>query len=133
MAEHEYSPVSPYLMVHDGNAALEFYQRAFAAKVVETYPHEGKLGHATLKINGSDVMISDEFPSHSEVRSPKTLGGTTSTINLSVDDVDAWFARALEAGAESLRAPNDEFYGRMGKVRDPFGHSWSFSGPKKSG
>jgi len=129
----KYSPVCVYLMVNDGNAALDFYRRAFAADVTETYPYEGKLGHATLKINGSDVMLSDEFPEEiTGVRSPKSLGGTTCTVSLSVDDADAWFDRALAAGAEVIRPPKDEFYGRSGKLRDPFGHTWGIVGPVKN-
>jgi uncharacterized glyoxalase superfamily protein PhnB len=69
-AEKKYSPVSVYLMVNDGNAALDFYRRAFGADVTETYPYEGKLGHATLTVNGGDVMLSDEFPE--AVRSTKS-------------------------------------------------------------
>jgi PhnB protein len=45
--------------------------------------------------------------------------------------VDAWYDRAIAAGATDVRAPKDEFYGRMGKLRDPFGHVWSLSGPPK--
>jgi PhnB protein len=94
--------------------------------------NEGKLGHATLKINGSNVMLSDEFPEHvTGVRSPKSLRGTTCTVSLAVDDADAWFDRALAAGAEVVRPLNDEFYGRSGKVRDPFGHTWGIVGPVK--
>jgi len=129
---HEYSPVSPYLMVDQGNEALEFYKQAFGAEVIETYPWEGRLGHATLRINGGDVMLSGEFPEYYErtgTKSPATLGGTTCTISLAVDDVDKWHARATGAGAQTLREPTNEFYGRMSKVRDPFGHVWSFTGP----
>ena len=137
MAEEarKYSPVSVYLMVNDGNAALDFYRRAFAADVIETYPWEGKLGHATLSVNGADVMLSDEFPeAMTGTRSPKSLGGTTCTVSLSVDDADAWFERARAAGAEVIRPLKDEFYGRAGKVRDPFGHVWGILGPiKKTG
>ena len=129
----KYSPVAVYLMVNDGNAALDFYRRAFAADVTETYPYEGKLGHATLTINGGDVMLSDEFPEAiTGVRSPKSLGGTTCTVSLSVDDADAWFDRALAAGAEVIRPLKDEFYGRSGKLRDPFGHTWGIVGPVKN-
>jgi PhnB protein len=129
----KYSPVSVYLMVNDGNAALDFYKRAFAADVTETYPWEGKLGHATLRVNGSDVMLSDEFPeAMTGVRSPKSLGGTTCSVSLAVDDADAWFERARAAGAEVIRPLNDEFYGRSGKVRDPFGHVWGIVGPVKN-
>jgi len=123
-------------MVHDGAGALDWYQRALGATCSERYDQDGKLGHATLRVNGGTIMLSDEFPEYQEVvgtSAPKTLGGTTSTINLSVDDVDAWHARAVKAGASSLRPPNDEFYGRMSKMRDPYGHVWSFTGPKKAG
>lgn len=130
--EQAHAPVGVYLMVHDGEGALDFYRRAFNAEVVETYPWEGKLGHATLNINGGQVMLSDEFPEAlTGTRSPKSLGGTTTTISLSVDDADAWFDRAVAAGAEVIRPLNDEFYGRSGKVRDPFGHTWGVVGPVK--
>jgi PhnB protein len=125
-----HAPIQIYLMVHDGSAALEFYKRAFNAEVTETYPHEGKLGHATLKMNGGEMMLSDEFDEAiTGVRSPQSLGGTTSTVTLNVDDADRWFHRALEAGATVVRPLNDEFYGRSGKVRDPFGHTWGIVGP----
>lgn len=126
----EYSPVSVYLMVDNGNAALDFYRRAFGAEVIETYPHEGKLGHATIRINGSDVMLSDEFPEElTGTRSPKSLGGTTCTVSLAVDDADTWFERARNAGSVVIRPLKDEFYGRSGKLRDPFGHTWGIVGP----
>jgi PhnB protein len=129
-----YSPVSVYLTVDDGFAAIEFYKKAFAAEVRETYPWEGRLGHATLSINGGDVMLADGFDETiTGMRSPKALGGTSCTISLSVADVDHWFDRAIGAGCTVIRPANDEFYGRMGKVRDPYGHAWGFTGPAKGG
>lgn len=138
MAEHtpdtsQYAPLSVYLMVDRGEEALAFYTAAFGAEVTETYPWEGKLGHATLKINGGEVMVSDEFPeAMTGVRSPRSLGGTTTTVSLTVDDADRWFERAVAAGAEVVRPLNNEFYGRSGKVRDPFGHTWGLLGPIKA-
>ena len=136
MAEEalNYAKVSPYIMVDKGAEAIEFYKRAFAAQERDRYDFEGKVGHVGLTINGADVMLSDEYPEHVEVvgtLSPKTLGGTTSTISLNVDDVDAWHERAVAAGAASLREPRDEFYGRQAKLRDPFGHVWGLVGPKR--
>ncbi len=130
----KYAPLGVYLMVHDGQAALDFYRRAFAAEIGDTYPHEGKLGHAELKINGGEVMLSDEFPVDVSggVSSPQALGGTTMTVSLAVDDADAWFERAVAAGAEVMRPLSDQFYGRSGKLRDPFGHTWGILGPKKA-
>jgi PhnB protein len=54
------------------------------------------------------------------------LGGSPVTISLYVEDVDAVFARALEAGATEVRAVTDQFYGdRAGQFSDPWGHLWS--------
>ena len=131
-----YAKVAPYLMVDDGAAAITFYKTAFAAVERDLYEWEGKVGHAGLTINGSDVMLSDEYPHHADLigtKSPKTLGGTTMTVSLNVDDVDAWYARAVTAGAIPLREPKDEFYGRQAKLRDPFGHVWGLIGPKSAG
>lgn len=121
--------VAPYLCVRDGAAAIEFYKTAFAAEELQRYEHEGKLGHATLRINDSLLMLADEFLDMEELVgnvAPDTLGGrTTFSINLSVDDADAWFDRAIAAGATVIRPVTDEFFGRHGKLRDPFGHVWS--------
>ena len=129
-----YPRVAPYLMVRGAKAAINFYQRAFGAVEVERYDMEdGRVGHSTLSLNGGSVMLSDEFPEYLDkvgTRSPDDLGGTTTTINLAVDDVDAWFAKAIDCGATALRPPQDEFYGRHGKLRDPFGHVWSLVGPR---
>ena len=133
-ADGPYPPVSPYLMVRGAKAAIDFYQRAFGAVESEHYDMGERVGHSTLRINGGVVMLSDEFPEYAAevgTKSPDELGGTTTTVNLAVDDVDAWFDRAINCGATSLRAPKDEFYGRHGKLRDPFGHVWSLVGPAK--
>lgn len=120
--------LAPYLSVRRGGEALAFYKVAFAAEELERYEYQGKIGHATLRINGGIVNLADEFPEHEEQVgnvAPETLGGrTTFTIMLYVDDADAWFDRAIAAGAAVLRPCSDEFYGRHGKVRDPFGHVW---------
>ncbi|WP_439106149.1 VOC family protein [Congregibacter sp.] len=121
--------VAPYLCVRDGAAAIEFYKKAFAAEEVARYGHEGKLGHATLRINDHLLMLADEFLEMEELVgnvAPDTLEGrTTFTIALAVDDADQWFDRAIEAGATAIRPVTDEFFGRHGKLRDPFGHVWS--------
>jgi PhnB protein len=122
--------VAPYLSVRDGAAAIDFYKTAFGAEELERYDYEGKMGHAALRINGGIVMLADEFPDMEDMTgcvAPPTLGGrTTFTVNLSVDNADAWFEKAVAAGATPVRAVSDEFYGRHGKIRDPFGHVWSF-------
>lgn len=134
MNEQTYPPVSPYLMVRGAAQAIEWYRSVFGAVETEHYDHEGRVGHSTLTINGGAIMLSDEYPEYQEqvgTQSPTALGGTTTTITLAVDDVDAWFERATAAGAATLRSPKDEFYGRHAKLRDPFGHVWSLIGPAK--
>lgn len=121
--------VAPYLSVRDGDAAIAFYKTAFGAEELERFDYEGKLGHATLRINDHVLMLADEFPEMEDMTgnvAPPTLGGrTTFTINLTVDDADKWFDRAIKAGATAIRPVTDEFFGRHGKLRDPFGHVWS--------
>lgn len=117
--------VTPYLTVNNGAKALEFYTGAFGA--VETsrlMMPDGRLGHAEIRIGDSVIMMSDEFPEH-DCRSPQTLGGTPVNIHLYVEDVDAFFKRALAAGAKERKPVMDQFYGdRSGQLEDPFGHLW---------
>ena len=121
--------LAPYLSIRGAAEAIAFYAEAFGAEELERYDFEGKIGYALLRINGGHLMLSEEFPEHEAMTgnvAPPTLGGrTTSTINLSVDDADAWFDRAVAAGAEPFRPVTDEFFDRHGKLRDPFGHVWS--------
>ena len=123
MAIHE---LFPYLRVHDAAKAVAFYARAFGAreKLRLTEP-SGRIGHVELDFDGTLLMLSDEFPELG-IRGPHAVGGTTLTLHLHVDDADAMLARAVEAGAEWVRKPQDHFYGeRSGTVRDPFGHEWN--------
>lgn len=120
--------VTPYLVVSSCGRAIEFYKKAFGA--VEVYrmptPDGQRLLHAELKIGGSNVMLSDEFPEHGGNRGPDIVGSTTVTIHLWVPNADKAFARAVEAGAAAIMPPADMFWGdRFGKLRDPFGHEWS--------
>lgn len=120
-----YPPMIPSLAVNDAAKAIEFYRNAFAA--VELYrlidPESGKIGHAELTLNGSLIMLADEYPAHN--KTPGTLGGTTSKFCLMVEDVDAALNRAENAGATVILPPSDQFYGhRSASLRDPFGHEW---------
>jgi len=120
-----YPPLIPALAVHDAKLAIAFYQQAFAA--TELYrlidPESGKIGHAELSINGSMIMLADEYSGFN--KSPQTLRGTTVKLTLMVDDVDDCVARASAAGATVVMPPSDQFYGhRSATIRDPFGHEW---------
>jgi PhnB protein len=124
--------ITPYLCCKGGAAALDFYAKAFGA--VETLRIQGKdgsIGHAGITIEGSPLMVSDEWPDGG-VFSPQTLGGTPVTVHMYVKNVDALVARAGKAGATVVRAPQDEPYGdRSATLRDPFGHRWMVATKKE--
>lgn len=127
--------LSPSLVVDDAAAAIDFYVKAFGATEYGRVPHpDGRLVHAALDINGSMVMLNDDFPEMTEGKSstPKALGGTPVTLHLQVTDVEAAFQRAVEAGAEVVAPLEDQFWGdRYGVVCDPFGHHWSLGQPMR--
>lgn len=125
--------LSPYLIVDDAAAAIDFYVTAFGAVELGRVPGpDGRLINAAVQINGFTVMLNDDFPEMTEGTSmtPKSLGGTPVTIHLTVTDVDDWFQRALDAGATVVQPLEDQFWGdRYGAVQDPFGHRWSMGQP----
>jgi PhnB protein len=123
-----YHTVSPYLAVEDAARAIEYYAKAFGAKeVVHMDSPDGKVGHAELEIGDSRVMLSDPFP-QSSTRSPKELGGTSVSVFMYVEDVDALVKQAVDAGATVTMEVADQFWGdRFGTITDPFGHVWNIA------
>ena len=120
--------VTPHLICAGAAQAIEFYKKAFGAKVVMRLDGpDGKVMHACVQIGDSAVMLADEFPSYGAL-GPKALKGTPVTIHLVVDNADKFAARAVRAGA-SLRMPiQDMFWGdRYGQIEDPFGHRWAIA------
>jgi PhnB protein len=123
-----YHTVTPYLILRGAAAALEFYKKALGAKEVARYPMpDGTVAHAEIQIGNSRIMVGEESPEQG-FRSPLTLGGSGSGILLYVEDVDAWFKRAVAAGGKVFRPVADQFYGdRTGTFTDPYGHHWTIS------
>ena len=123
-----YHTVTPYLAVENAADAIEFYKRAFGAEeTVRMNAPDGSIGHAELEIGDSRVMLSDPFP-QSNVRPPTERGGATASVFLYVEDVDAAFKRAVDAGATVEMELEDMFWGdRFGTVTDPFGQVWSMA------
>lgn len=122
MAVHE---LFAYLRARDPDAAIGFYKRAFGAtekfRLVEP---GGRIGHAELQLGPAVLMLSAEFPEYG-IRAPVPGEPATFALHLHVDDADAVIARAVDAGAELVRPPQDHFYGeRSGTVRDPYGYDW---------
>ncbi len=121
-----YRTVTPYLIVKGAAEAIEFYKRAFGAtELLRMADPHGRVGHAEIKIGDSVIMLADEHPAMG-YRGPRSLGGSSVSILLYLEDVDAVFERALEAGAKAQRPVANQFYGdRTGTLEDPFGHVWT--------
>lgn len=136
MADHDAQGptggVTPHLAITDerAHAAIAFYEAAFGAvKAMEPMLADDgrRIMHAHLIVNGGSLMLCDDFPEYRGHPSP-TEGPVT--LHLQVDDADAWFARAIGAGATVAMPLSDQFWGdRYGQVTDPFGQTWSIGAP----
>ncbi len=120
--------VVAYLQVDGALAAAEFYTRALGAEVVGGQPPDerGRTMHVHLYINDGSVMLCDPYPEHGFASAaPQAF-----ILTLQVDDADAWWTRAIEAGCTSVVEVEDMFWGdRYGQVRDPYGVVWAFNQP----
>jgi len=121
-----YPRVTPYLLYHDCDAAIEFLTTAFGfTEKVRMSGEDGKTSHAELELEGGIVMLGNPG---GDYKNPNELGGRTQTTYIYVDDVDAHYERAKSAGAHIERELEDQFYGdRTYGLHDPEGHSWSFA------
>lgn len=118
----------PYLMVEGALRASELYQRAFGATEVGHIPpdDQGRTMHVHLYVNGGSLMLTDPYPEHACGFKPHQ----GYSLHLQVDDVQAWWDRAVAAGLEVVTPLQVMFWGdRWGQVRDPFGVVWSMGAP----
>lgn len=125
--------LTPHLAIPDkrGAEAIDFYARAFGAiEQARMLADDGvRLMHAHLLVNDASLMMHDDFPEYTggPMAAPSGV-----TLHLQVDDTDAWYDRAIAAGATSRMPPEDMFWGdRYAQVVDPFGHAWSIGTPQK--
>jgi uncharacterized glyoxalase superfamily protein PhnB len=118
--------VIAYLQLDGAMKAAEFYQRALGAKLLHALPvdDKGRTMHVHLQINGSSVMLCDGYPeSGHPTQKPQGFH-----LMLDVDDIDAWWQRAADAGAEVVLPVAEMFWGaRYGQLRDPFGVVWALN------
>jgi PhnB protein len=123
-----YPRVTPYLIVDGAGAAIDFYCSVLGATERVRMPaSDGLVGHAELQLGDSMIMLADEN-AQMDSRGPRAIGGTPVALHVYVEDSDAVFERAVQAGAKALRAVEDRFYGdRSGQFEDPFGHRWDVS------
>jgi uncharacterized glyoxalase superfamily protein PhnB len=133
LAVREYTParlhsITPYLATDDPIRAIEWYGDVFGARLLSDpiVMPDGSIGHAELRIGDSVFFLAGEYPAEDH-RSPRTLGGSTAAFVVYVPDSDATYARAVDLGATPLRPVTEQYGGRGGVVRDPFGHRWMIS------
>jgi PhnB protein len=138
MPDESVSPVpehlhtlTPRLVVSDGQAALAFYAQAFGAELLGrpfTGP-DGAVIHAEIRIGDSVVMITEEAADGGPAGAADDSGRPVTAIMATYwPDVDAAWARAVEAGGEVIHPLDDHFYGeRGGRLGDPFGQQWMLS------
>jgi PhnB protein len=120
--------VNCYLSIKNCAAAIEFYKKAFGAvENLRLLMPDGVIAHAEIMIEGTLIMMAEENPDWG-TRSPLSLGGSPVTLSIYVEDVDASFSKAIEAGATMVMPVKDEFYGdRIGQVVDPYGYKWGIA------
>ena len=126
-----YHSVTPYLIIKGAAEAIDYYKKAFGATELFRMEHNGKVGHAEIKIGDSPIMLADEHPEMGYV-GPKTIGRTPVSLMIYVDDVDTVYPRAIAEGGVEVKPLQDQFYGdRSGTLTDPFGHVWTISTHKE--
>ena len=123
-----YHSVTPAIVVRDAAAAIDFYKKAFGAEEIDRMAGpDGSIMHAEIRIGDSILMLGEENEQWG-TKSPLSLNGVHGSLHIYVEDADAAFSRALEAGATVRYPLEDAFWGdRYGKVTDPFGHEWGLA------
>ena len=120
--------ISPMLSVRNGAKAVDFYKQAFGARELFRVDNEAGEVVAQLAVGEADFWVADESPENKNF-SPESLGGGTVRMIMIVDDPDAAFQRALEAGATQVWPVAEQYGWRLGRVVDPFGHHWEIGKP----
>jgi PhnB protein len=125
--------LTPYLTVPDAAGAIEFYKKAMGATQegeAHIMPNTSKIMHARLLINGSLIMLADDFSDSmgGPCMTALKLGGSPVVLALDVDDAKAFWETAVAGGVTVTMPLADMFWGaRYGQFTDPYGHRWSVS------
>ena len=124
--------IAPMLSVRNGARAVEFYKAAFGS--VELFRIDDPEGAvvARLSAEGAEFWVADESPENKNF-SPESLGGGTVRMVMIVDDPDAAFERAIDAGATVVWPVSEQYGWRLGRIADPFGHHWEIGRPLGEG
>ncbi|KUZ69953.1 glyoxalase [Burkholderia ubonensis] len=122
--------LTPYLAVRNAHASIDFFKAAFGFELRDVLDEDGAVMHVEMAYRGQlIVMFAPEGAFGSTARTPRSAGATApQSFYLYVDDVDATWQRALDAGAKSLSAPQDQFWGdRFAQVEDLDGYRWALA------
>ena len=124
--------LNAYVTIRNCSQAIEYYKKAFGAKEKERLlTPEGLIAHASIEIEGSLLMMSDE-DAMMGLKSPESLGGNPLSLCLYVSDADKVFKSAIDAGGKVIMPVDDQFYGdRAGTLVDPFGYRWMIGTHKR--
>ncbi|MBU9549291.1 VOC family protein [Burkholderia multivorans] len=122
--------LTPYLTVRNARASIDFFQAAFGFALRDVLDEDGAIMHVEMVYRGQlNVMFAPEGAFGSTARTPKSANAIApQSFYLYVDDVDATWQRALDAGAKSLTAPQDQFWGdRFAQIEDLDGYRWALA------
>lgn len=122
--------LTPYLTVRDARAAMTFFKAAFGFDTRDLLDENGAIMHVEMSYHGQLIVMSaPEGAFGSAARTPRSAGAMApQSFYLYVDDVDAAYQRALDAGAQSLSAPQDQFWGdRFAQIEDLDGYRWGIA------
>ena len=103
-----YHSLTPYLVIDGAADAMEYYKKAFGAVELFRMEHQGKIGHAEMKIGDSPFMLAD---ASEQFKGVKAYGGTPVSLMIYVDDVDTTYPQAIAAGGTEMKPLQDQFYG----------------------
>ncbi len=121
--------IEPWLSVSNGAQAVEFYKKAFGA--IEVYHLESPDGAVVAKLTVDDAgfWLSGEAPEEASPTVEPAAGNGSVRMILTVADPDALFARAIDAGGLEVFPVGEEYGWRLGRLTDPYGHTWEVGRP----
>ncbi len=124
-----YRTANPVLIVRGADAALSYYETVFGAEVLSRYYAQDGITilQAEMKIGNTILRVADEMPAFG-VFSPTSLGGSPVIVQLYLSEVDAFWTRVVDSGAQVAVPLADTYWGeRFGRFVDPFGHVWNIA------
>jgi len=117
-----YHSITPQLTLDNAAETIDWYTKALGAEELSrSVGPDGKIMHAELKIGDSRFMVNDVMMG----KGPGAFGGSPASLWVYVENSDALFGRAVDAGAKVQMPIDDQFWGdRAGAVADPAGYTW---------